>query len=41
MTENEDGYIEIYGAREHNLKNIDLKDSAEQVGCIYWLEWKW
>jgi excinuclease ABC subunit A len=25
MTENEDGYIEIYGAREHNLKNIDLK----------------
>lgn len=23
--ENEDGYIEIYGAREHNLKNIDLK----------------
>ena len=25
MTENEDGYIEIFGAREHNLKNIDLK----------------
>jgi len=25
MMENEDGYIEIYGAREHNLKNIDLK----------------
>ena len=21
----EDGYIEVYGAREHNLKNIDLK----------------
>lgn len=25
MTEYEEGQIEIYGAREHNLKNIDLK----------------
>jgi excinuclease ABC subunit A len=23
--QNEEGYIEIYGAREHNLKNVDLK----------------
>lgn len=25
MSDNEEGYIEIFGAREHNLKNVDLK----------------
>ena len=25
MKENEEGYIEIFGAREHNLKNVDLR----------------
>jgi excinuclease ABC subunit A len=25
VKDNEEGYIEIFGAREHNLKNIDLK----------------
>ncbi|MFN5909765.1 MAG: excinuclease ABC subunit UvrA, partial [Bacteroidota bacterium] len=27
----EDGYIEIYGAREHNLKNIDLRIPRNQL----------
>lgn len=25
MEENEEGYIEVFGAREHNLKNVDLR----------------
>jgi excinuclease ABC subunit A len=25
VSDNEEGYIEIFGAREHNLKNVDLK----------------
>lgn len=29
--QNEEGYIEIYGAREHNLKNIDLKIPRNQL----------
>ncbi|MES2800724.1 MAG: excinuclease ABC subunit UvrA [Bacteroidota bacterium] len=29
--QNEDGYIEIFGAREHNLKNIDLKIPRNQL----------
>lgn len=31
MQKNEEGYIEIYGAREHNLKNIDLKIPRNQL----------
>ena len=31
MNENEEGYIEIFGAREHNLKNIDLKIPRNQL----------
>ncbi len=27
--------IEIYGAREHNLKNIDAHNSAQQAGSNY------
>jgi excinuclease ABC subunit A len=29
--QNEGGYIEIYGAREHNLKNVDLKIPRNQL----------
>lgn len=29
--QNEEGYIEIYGAREHNLKNVDLKIPRNQL----------
>lgn len=31
MSENEEGYIEVYGAREHNLKNVDLKIPRNQL----------
>ncbi len=31
MKEPEDGYIEVFGAREHNLKNIDLKIPRNQL----------
>lgn len=31
MSDNEEGYIEIYGAREHNLKNVDLKIPRNQL----------
>lgn len=31
MIENEEGYIEVYGAREHNLKNVDLKIPRNQL----------
>ena len=31
MKEPEEGYIEVFGAREHNLKNIDLKIPRNQL----------
>jgi excinuclease ABC subunit A len=31
VNDNEEGYIEIFGAREHNLKNIDLKIPRNQL----------
>jgi excinuclease ABC subunit A len=31
LKEPEDGYIEVFGAREHNLKNIDLKIPRNQL----------
>lgn len=31
MKESTDGYIEVYGAREHNLKNVDLKIPRNQL----------
>lgn len=31
MEEREEGYIEVYGAREHNLKNIDLRIPRNQL----------
>jgi len=31
VKENEEGYIEIFGAREHNLKNVDLKIPRNQL----------
>ena len=31
MKEPQDGYIEVFGAREHNLKNIDLKIPRNQL----------
>jgi excinuclease ABC subunit A len=31
VSENEEGYIEVYGAREHNLKNVDLKIPRNQL----------
>ncbi|MDR2129888.1 MAG: excinuclease ABC subunit UvrA [Odoribacteraceae bacterium] len=34
MNHEEDGYIAIYGAREHNLKNIDLKIPRDTLTVI-------
>lgn len=34
MTENEQEFIEIYGAREHNLKNLDVKIPRDQMVVI-------
>lgn len=34
MENNEQEYIEIYGAREHNLKNLDLKIPRDQMVVI-------
>lgn len=34
MSDSEEGYIEIYGAREHNLKNVDLKIPRNQLVVI-------
>jgi excinuclease ABC subunit A len=31
LEEREEGYIEVYGAREHNLKNIDLRIPRNQL----------
>ncbi len=31
MEDREEGYIEVFGAREHNLKNIDLKIPRNQL----------
>ncbi len=36
MTKNE-GFIEVYGARVHNLKNIDVSIPRELTCSNYWL----
>jgi excinuclease UvrABC ATPase subunit len=35
MKDSEAGFIEIFGAREHNLKNIDLKIPRNQLENLH------
>jgi excinuclease ABC subunit A len=38
MIETDNEQIEIYGAREHNLKNIDVIIPRNKLGCYYGTE---
>ena len=40
-SKSQEDFIEIYGAKVHNLKNLTLKIPRNKLVVFHWFKWEW